>query len=227
MQLIPICWSEEERLGSLEALLCHEDASALARGYSSFHRLRRQRGADQFLAVARKHLSVGEGRGSPRRFLCAIRRSRLQQPGAAELRVTHRGQAGPDQLGFVVEEKRRFSNGRDVDAGAALGIAHLFGNGAGYGRPAMRICVAISCMKTTIEIADDLFERAQGLARKEKTTFRALAEQGLRLVLKEKRQSKAKKLPPLVTLRGKGLTNEFKSVSWDRIRDEIYKGHGA
>lgn len=82
-------------------------------------------------------------------------------------------------------------------------------------------------MKTTIEIADDLFERAQGLARKEKTTFRALAEQGLRLVLKEKRQSKAKKLPPLVTLRGKGLTNEFKSASWDRIRDEIYKGRGG
>ena len=83
------------------------------------------------------------------------------------------------------------------------------------------------CMKTTIEIADDLFERAQGLARKEKTTFRALAEQGLRLVLKEKRRSKAKKLPPLVTLRGKGLTNEFKSASWDRIRDEIYKGRGT
>jgi hypothetical protein len=34
-------------------------------------------------------------------------------------------------------------------------------------------------MKTTIEIADDLFERAQRLAGKEKTTFRSLAEQGL------------------------------------------------
>ena len=47
-------------------------------------------------------------------------------------------------------------------------------------------------MKTTIEIADDLFERAQRVARKEKTTFRSLAEQGLRLVLKEKQQGKAK-----------------------------------
>ena len=28
-------------------------------------------------------------------------------------------------------------------------------------------------MKTTIEIADDLFERAQRVARKEKTTFRS------------------------------------------------------
>ena len=41
-------------------------------------------------------------------------------------------------------------------------------------------------MKTTIEIADDLFERAQRVARKEKTTFRSLTEQGLRIVLKRK-----------------------------------------
>jgi Arc/MetJ family transcription regulator len=81
-------------------------------------------------------------------------------------------------------------------------------------------------MKTTIEIADDLFERVQRMARKEKTTFRSLAEQGLRLVLKEK-ESKPKKLPPLLTVRGGGLTEEFKNASWDKIRDEIYRGHGA
>lgn len=38
-------------------------------------------------------------------------------------------------------------------------------------------------VKTTIEIADDLFERVQRVARKEKTTFRSLTEQGLRIVL--------------------------------------------
>ena len=81
-------------------------------------------------------------------------------------------------------------------------------------------------MKTTIEIADDLFERVQRLARKEKTTFRSLTEQGLRLVL-EGKQRKPKKLPPLVTVRGGGLTDEFKNASWDKIRDEIYRGHGA
>jgi hypothetical protein len=80
-------------------------------------------------------------------------------------------------------------------------------------------------MKTTIEIADDLFERVQSLARKEKTTFRSLTEQGLRIVLREKKD-KPGKLPPLVTVRG-GLTDEFKDASWDKIRDEIYKGHGA
>lgn len=82
-------------------------------------------------------------------------------------------------------------------------------------------------MKTTIEIADDLFKRAQDVARKEKTTFRALAEQGLRLVLQEKHQSKKKKLPPLVTVRGRGLSAEFKNATWEQLRDEIYRGHGS
>lgn len=82
-------------------------------------------------------------------------------------------------------------------------------------------------MKTTIEIADDLFEHAKRVARKEKTTFRSLAEQGLRLVLKDRQQNHARKLPPLVTFRGRGLTDEFKNAGWDKIRDEIYRGHGA
>ena len=82
-------------------------------------------------------------------------------------------------------------------------------------------------MKTTIEIADDLFERAQRVAQKEKTTFRALTERGLRLILAEKTNRSPKKLPPLVTFRGKGLTPEFQNAGWDKIRDEIYQGRGA
>ena len=91
---------------------------------------------------------------------------------------------------------------------------------------AIRENMGCHIMKTTIEIADDLFERAQRVARREKTTFRSLTEQGLRLVLRG-RQSKAAKLPPLVTVRGRGLTDDFKNASWDRIRDELYRGHGA
>ena len=86
--------------------------------------------------------------------------------------------------------------------------------------------MASHIMKTTLEIADDLFRRAQSVARKEKRTFRSLADQGLRLVLQEK-QGQAKNLPPLVTVPGKGLSSEFKNASWDKIRDEIYRGHGA
>ena len=82
-------------------------------------------------------------------------------------------------------------------------------------------------MKTTIEIADDLFERVQRVARKEKTTFRSLTEQGLRLVLKEKQAKPAKWKWKPVTFKGGGLTDEFKNASWEKIRDEIYRGHGA
>ena len=81
-------------------------------------------------------------------------------------------------------------------------------------------------VKTTIEIADDLFERAHNVARKEKTTFRSLTEEGLRLVL-ERKQDKTRKLPSLVTVRGRGLTTEFKNASWEKIRDAVYKDRGA
>jgi hypothetical protein len=82
-------------------------------------------------------------------------------------------------------------------------------------------------MKTTIDIADDLFERAQRLAREEKTTFRELTETGLRLVLSRKHRRRSSKLPPLVAFGSGGLNEDFKDSSWDRIQEEIYKGRGA
>ena len=78
-------------------------------------------------------------------------------------------------------------------------------------------------MKTTIEIADDLFQRARQVARKEKTTFRALTEEGLRRVLDEPRASSKKWKWKPITFKGDGLTDEFQNASWDQIRDEIYR----
>jgi hypothetical protein len=105
------------------------------------------------------------------------------------------------------------------------------GREATYNFPLIWVASAVSMgyhiMKTTIEIADDLFKRAQEAARREKTTFRALAEQGLRLVLKEQQHAKGKRLPPLVTVRGRGLTDEFKNAGWKTIRDELYRGRGS
>jgi hypothetical protein len=116
---------------------------------------------------------------------------------------------------YEVAERRRFA-------------AALFGS-AGEHRligAASRANMGRHIMKTTVEIADDLFERAQRLARKERTTFRSLTEQGLRLVLKAK-EGKPKKLPPLLTVGGGGLRDEFKNAAWEKIRDEIYRGHGG
>jgi hypothetical protein len=78
-------------------------------------------------------------------------------------------------------------------------------------------------MKTTIEIADDLLERAQQVARKEGTTLRSLTEEGLRLILKEKqKKGRARKWKPVT--KGGGLNPEFKDWSWDKVRDLIYEG---
>jgi len=83
-------------------------------------------------------------------------------------------------------------------------------------------------MKTTSEIGDDLFARTQEVARKEKTTFRSLTERGLRLVLGEKLTRSSKwRWQPVVVRGGEGLTDEFKRAPWEKIRDEIYQGHGT
>jgi hypothetical protein len=82
-------------------------------------------------------------------------------------------------------------------------------------------------MKTTIEIADDLFQRVQRIAHEEKTTFRALTEEGLRLVVSGRQRSRRRKLPPLVTFGHGGPSEEFKDWDWERVREEIYRGHGG
>jgi hypothetical protein len=81
-------------------------------------------------------------------------------------------------------------------------------------------------MKTTIEIADDLFHRAQEVAREREITFRSLTEQGLRLILDQKQRDYSQwKWKPVIVKRG-GLTKQFKNASWETIRDEIYNERG-
>jgi hypothetical protein len=82
-------------------------------------------------------------------------------------------------------------------------------------------------MKTTIEIADDLFERAQKVARREKTTFRALTEQGLRLVLSQKQAKSARWEWRPCIVDGEGMAAPFKGGGWETVRDTIYGGRGA
>jgi hypothetical protein len=82
-------------------------------------------------------------------------------------------------------------------------------------------------MKTTIDIADPLFERARKLAEREGTTLRALVEEGLQQVLERKVSARPFKLRD-ASFRGecKGFSPEFASGGWERIRQAIYEGHG-
>lgn len=59
-------------------------------------------------------------------------------------------------------------------------------------------------MKTTIEIADGLLKEAKRVAAREKTTVRALVEDGLRKALADRKKKGTFKLR-LVTAGGKGL----------------------
>jgi hypothetical protein len=76
-------------------------------------------------------------------------------------------------------------------------------------------------MKTTIEIADDLFARAKRVARREKTTFRSLTEQGLRIVLKDKQSVAQKRKWRPITCGGGFANQDVSKMSWERLRDEF------
>jgi hypothetical protein len=77
-------------------------------------------------------------------------------------------------------------------------------------------------MKTTVEIPDSLFAEAKRLAEKENTTLRAVIEQGLRRVLADHKGTPAFKLRD-GSVGGNGLTPEFRSATWEQIRDLIHE----
>jgi hypothetical protein len=81
-------------------------------------------------------------------------------------------------------------------------------------------------MKTTIDISDNLLNRAKEVARREKTTLKQLTEEGLRLVLARRGHGSARKVEPVV-FQGQGLSPAFHGKSWAELRDEIYRGYGS
>lgn len=81
-------------------------------------------------------------------------------------------------------------------------------------------------MKTTIDIADALFQEAKTLAIKNNVTLRSLIEQGLREVLSKQHADHEFKLRK-ASFKGKGLQDEFRGESWQKIRESAYEGHGG
>jgi hypothetical protein len=81
-------------------------------------------------------------------------------------------------------------------------------------------------MKTTIELPDTLIEQARRVAQREGGTLRALIEEGLQRSLEARRQAARRQLD-FPSYGGSGLMDEFQGAPWSRIRDEIYREHGA
>ena len=82
-------------------------------------------------------------------------------------------------------------------------------------------------MKTTVEISDPLLRDARKVAAREGTTLRALIEQGLRRILREKKNPKPAFKLRNASVCGKGLRPELRDAGWEKIRDMIYEGRGG
>lgn len=76
-------------------------------------------------------------------------------------------------------------------------------------------------MKTTVDIPDPLFEAARQAARRDRTTLRALIEQGLRLALEERRAARSFKLRD-ASVSGRGLQPAAEGLGWNELRSLAY-----
>jgi hypothetical protein len=71
-----------------------------------------------------------------------------------------------------------------------------------------------------------LLNEARKLAAAERTTVRALVEEGLRQVVGRRRRRGKFRLRR-ASFRGKGLQAGVSDGSWERVREMIYEGRGA
>lgn len=78
-------------------------------------------------------------------------------------------------------------------------------------------------MKTTLDIADALLERAKRHARKTGRPLRAVVEDGLRRVLDAPASAAAYELPDR-SVGEPEAKNPLAAYSWPDLRDEIYGG---
>jgi Bacterial antitoxin of type II TA system, VapB len=81
-------------------------------------------------------------------------------------------------------------------------------------------------MKTTLDISDPLLREARKIATRDRTTLRALVEQGLRKIIAERKVGRPFKLR-IVTFNGEGLVRELRDADWEKIRDLAYEGRGG
>jgi hypothetical protein len=84
----------------------------------------------------------------------------------------------------------------------------------------------VSHMKTTVQIPDSLFEEARKLAHRERTTLKALIQDGLRRVIAERKRRGRFKLRK-ATFKGTGLQPQLAGASWEKIRELSYEGRGG
>jgi len=78
-------------------------------------------------------------------------------------------------------------------------------------------------LKTTVDIADELLERARRHARRTGQPVRAVIEEGLRLALRPRRSAATQRLVDH-SVGNPRDPNPLETLSWQDLRDEIYQG---
>ena len=81
-------------------------------------------------------------------------------------------------------------------------------------------------MKTTVHISDSLLSEARKIAVLEKTSVKALIEEGLRNVISRRKTAKPFRLRK-VTFKGDGLNPAMAGASWETIREAAYERRGG
>ncbi len=84
----------------------------------------------------------------------------------------------------------------------------------------------VSPMKTTIQLSDAVLSQVRTLARRERTTIRALVEEALRRLLKDRRGGGAYEFAE-TSVGGQGLQPGIREADWGAIREMIYEGQGG
>ena len=81
-------------------------------------------------------------------------------------------------------------------------------------------------MKTTLDIFEPLLREARNIAARDRTMLRELVEQGLRKIIADRKTALPFRLRK-ASVKGEGLTPEWRDADWDEIRDFTYKGRGG
>lgn len=84
----------------------------------------------------------------------------------------------------------------------------------------------VNLMKIILQIPDSLFEEARKLAHRERTTLKALIQDGLRRVIADRKKRSRFKLRR-ATFKGRGLQPQLAGASWEKIRELSYEGRGG
>lgn len=80
----------------------------------------------------------------------------------------------------------------------------------------------VTQMKTTIDIADDLIEKARRQAQRESRTLRDVIEEALRKQFSAKPATQGFRLTPRA-FKGKGLQSGVAEGDWAALRDLAYR----